>query len=278
MKKWLWLLVGASLVMGQQKLVKQIQVSDQNGQENKKEVTIKVEDGNAQVVVTKDGDTEKFEFPIDQLKDDEIQKKLADMGVDTKDLDPEDFQPDSDNYAGNFPFNFSSKFHPKAFLGVQLQDLTDQLRSYFKMKGDGGALVSEVVDDSPADKAKLKAGDIILQVNDTRISDPEELKDVIGKMDPGTKVEITYLRSGRERTTTAALKEPDATQFGWFGGSFPNLPNMKNMPMIPGMSHQYMLFNHDNDNNDPDALQQQMDSMKKEIESLKKQLDSMQNQ
>ena len=70
-------------------------------------------------------------------------------------------------------------------LGVQVETLSDQLAEYFGVKG-GGVLVSAVTADSPADKAGLKAGDVITAVNGTAVRDAgelvEELRDTGGEV------------------------------------------------------------------------------------------------
>ena len=102
------------------------------------------------------------------------------------------------------------------YLGVQIQDITDQLRDYFKVAGDGGVLVTEVVKDSPAEKAGLEAGDIITKVNDVRIGDSRELTRTIRKGKPETEVEITVIRKGREKIFKAVLGS-SGDSFSWFG-------------------------------------------------------------
>ncbi len=72
-------------------------------------------------------------------------------------------------------------------------------------KSDNGAKIIEVTKETAADKAGLKAGDIIIKVNDSKIEDPEDLTKAIGRYKPEDKVTITYLREGKEKKATAAL-------------------------------------------------------------------------
>src|SRR5262245_14885998 len=65
-----------------------------------------------------------------------------------------------------------------AWLGVSSQTLTSELRDGIKYNGDG-LLVSNVVSDSPAEKAGLKKGDVIVSLGTRTIKDPDELADVI---------------------------------------------------------------------------------------------------
>lgn len=72
---------------------------------------------------------------------------------------------------------------------------------------EGGAYIARVSDNSAAEKAGLKAGDIILKVESAIINNAEELTKVVRSYAPGTKVDITYNRNGKERQTTAVLGE-----------------------------------------------------------------------
>ena len=119
------------------------------------------------------------------------------------------------------------------YLGVQIQDLTDQLRDYFKVKGDGGVLVSEVVKDSPAEKARLEAGDVIMTVNDVRISDTRELTQTIRSEKPDNEVDITVVRKGREKSLKATL--------GSSGDSFSWLPKIGGLHKMELKPHKKMM-------------------------------------
>jgi S1-C subfamily serine protease len=86
-------------------------------------------------------------------------------------------------------------------LGVTVQDLTPQLRAYFGAAG--GALVSSVVDHSPAEAAGLKAGDVITRVNGQAVSDAADLSN---KIDAASgHATLSVVRDKRERTVTADL-------------------------------------------------------------------------
>ncbi|MFN8178201.1 MAG: PDZ domain-containing protein [bacterium] len=79
------------------------------------------------------------------------------------------------------------------WLGVYTQPMTGQLGEYFGTK-EGGALVAEVVDASPAAKLGLKAGDVIVKIDDQKIEDPEDLRRVVGGHDEPADVELTWVR------------------------------------------------------------------------------------
>jgi serine protease Do len=92
----------------------------------------------------------------------------------------------------------------RGLLGVYPQALSPELATQFNTQA--GALVAEVTPGSAADKADLKAGDIITKVNDLDIRDPRQLLLTISQLAPGTSVKIEYLRGGETRTATAKLE------------------------------------------------------------------------
>ncbi len=98
----------------------------------------------------------------------------------------------------------------RGFLGVGLQPLTDDLVKEFKLKGDSGALITEVVPKSPADKAGVQSGDVITAVNKKEVKSPRELQLLIGSLAPNSKVELTVLRDGQEKSIPVDLGEKAA--------------------------------------------------------------------
>jgi serine protease Do len=96
----------------------------------------------------------------------------------------------------------------RGFLGVAPQDLTEDLTSQFG--AEKGALISQVTDDSPAERAGLKAGDVITKVNGTEIRDARNLLLTVSQIAPNTEVTIDYLRDGKTQTAKTTLaRRPD---------------------------------------------------------------------
>jgi serine protease Do len=93
----------------------------------------------------------------------------------------------------------------RGYLGVQIQPLTKELAEGLGLAADKGALVAGAQDGTPAQKAGLKSGDVIVAVNGEKVADARELTRRIGAMKPGSRAEVTYLRDGRERTATVEL-------------------------------------------------------------------------
>ncbi|MEI9971882.1 MAG: PDZ domain-containing protein [Ignavibacteriota bacterium] len=95
----------------------------------------------------------------------------------------------------------------RAYLGIVPQDVTPAIAKAFGVKEFTGALIGDVTADSPAQKAGLKNGDIILELNGKPVNDANELRMNISMMAPGTAVNLKVLREGADRSVTATLGE-----------------------------------------------------------------------
>ncbi|MCU0651257.1 MAG: PDZ domain-containing protein, partial [Candidatus Omnitrophica bacterium] len=83
------------------------------------------------------------------------------------------------------------------WLGVQVQDMTEDLAKYFNLQDVKGVLVAKVLKDGPSDKGGLKDGDIITSFNGQAISDVKTLLNMVGRIDVGKKVAVAVLRSNK---------------------------------------------------------------------------------
>lgn len=91
-------------------------------------------------------------------------------------------------------------------LGVMVQDLTPELAKAFKIKGgQKGAVIARVVENSPADKADIRPGDVIVKVNDRKIQNSAELRNMIGLLRVGERIKMTAIRNGMSKTLTAVI-------------------------------------------------------------------------
>ena len=100
----------------------------------------------------------------------------------------------------------------RGWIGVQIQPVTTEIAESLGLKNDEGALVAEPQEDSPAAKAGIEAGDVIISVNGTRVKDARELSRRIGGMAPGANVKLGVIRKGAEKTVTLTLGELPAEQ------------------------------------------------------------------
>jgi membrane-associated protease RseP (regulator of RpoE activity) len=96
------------------------------------------------------------------------------------------------------------------FAGIVTQSLTEGLAQYFKV--EKGALVSEVVKDSPADKAGVKPGDVIVKVGDEKIEDESDVRDAVRKHKIGDEVDLLLKRDGQDVTIKVKLGERDSSK------------------------------------------------------------------
>jgi Do/DeqQ family serine protease len=81
-------------------------------------------------------------------------------------------------------------------IGVQIQDLTPDLAKEFGVEHDGGALIAQVMPDSPAAEAGLLAGDVIIRVNDKAVHSGANLRNFIGLLRVGARVDLVVVRDG----------------------------------------------------------------------------------
>jgi len=98
----------------------------------------------------------------------------------------------------------------RGWLGVVIQSITPDLAKSFGLQEEAGALVSEVVKGSPADKAGLKNGDIITEFNGKKIHEMNELPRLVAVTPVGRKVKVTIIRSGKilhKTVTIETMKE-----------------------------------------------------------------------
>ena len=95
----------------------------------------------------------------------------------------------------------------RGWLGVRFQPVSADLAKGLRLDEPKGALISEVLEDSPAAKAGLVAGDLILRFDGTEIPDHRALAPAVAKVAPGDEAEITVWRNGATVTARVSLGE-----------------------------------------------------------------------
>jgi len=112
----------------------------------------------------------------------------------------------------------------RGWLGVSVQDLTEEIAKNMKLKDRSGALIADVFKGDPADKAGLKAGDVVIEINGKKIKDTHELLMVIAGFRVGESVSIKILRDGQDKTITIQIAErkdqPEVVAAGEAGEAF----------------------------------------------------------
>lgn len=106
----------------------------------------------------------------------------------------------------------------RAWLGVSVQDVTEDIAKNLKLKDNSGALITEVFKGDPADKAGLRSGDLITEVNGKKIKDTHELLLTIASFHVGDKIELKALRDGQEKSyqivVTERKEQPEVASAG----------------------------------------------------------------
>lgn len=93
----------------------------------------------------------------------------------------------------------------RGWLGIYIQDVNEEFAKAMNLPGTEGALVSDVSRDSPAEKAGLVAGDVILELNGKKIENSTQLRNQIAAIAPETEVKLKLRRDSREKTITVKL-------------------------------------------------------------------------
>ena len=261
-------------------------IKKQIGDEKKIVVKVNVEDDKVLYSITEDGKTEEYEADLDD--EDamaKIHEKLAEHDCEAlvmpkKECDKDAMvwhMKDTDDEKKikiikkhkmiDEPMLIDEK---AGFLGVQIQDLSEQLSYYFKVKDGNGVLVSEVVKDSPANKAGLKAGDIITKVDDYDIENAGDLTKTIRGYEPDSKVSVSVIRNGKKKKLDAVLGEAENK----FVYKFGNLKEIDEKHKMVLKMHPEGLedFEFHGFPFDKEAFQEQMDEMKKQLQELKEDL------
>ena len=191
----------------------------------------------------------------------------------------------------NYGYLYSLDYdEERSYLGVSLLDLTSQLGNYFGLDKGRGALITEVIEDSPAMEAGLKAGDVIVSIDDDEIFDSEDVRDLISEKESGDKVEVTVVRDKKERKFSVELTEAEEEsdvyshtllrQF--YGPDFDfMLPKvvtkamLRAIPSIPSLPDLDLDDFPDLDPDDFDELELEMKKLKMELKSLHKEMEEL---
>ncbi len=100
----------------------------------------------------------------------------------------------------------------RGLLGVTTQDLTPDLVNAFNLETQHGAAISRIENDSPAAKAGLEPGDIIVGANDKPINNSQDINNLVGLLQIGDKVTIDYFHGTEKKAVTAVIAKPELTQ------------------------------------------------------------------
>jgi len=95
----------------------------------------------------------------------------------------------------------------RGWLGVTIQPLTPELSKQFGLENEKGVLVGDVVEDSPADKAGIQGGDVIVEFDGKEVKDPTHLRNMVAGTAPNTGTSLKFVREGRSKTVEVKIVE-----------------------------------------------------------------------
>lgn len=174
-------------------------------------------------------------------------------------------------------YNWKSKMPSSTtFLGVGLQSLNEQLADYFDV--EKGVLISEVMEKSPAEKAGLKAGDVIIGIDDKEVGSPGDVTKIVRKHEQGDKLNIEVSRKGQNMSLAIELEERELDEewFGWHSGmnQYQVAPSIPNVKLLLEDLDLEALNDLDLDELN-EELEEDMEKLREELEELREELNDL---
>jgi len=121
------------------------------------------------------------------------------------------------------------------YIGVYLQELSTDMRKGLDLKVDKGVLVGGVEDDSPAQEAGIKEGDVIIRFNGKSVASPDELRDAVRAVSPGKEAHVDVVHGSDSKTLTLTVGErPEPQAMRWESHGEGDMPMMFNRELAMG--------------------------------------------
>jgi len=164
---------------------------------------------------------------------------------------------------------------PGLWLGVKPIGLTEQLAGYFRVKDGSGVLIGEVFEDSPAEKAGLLAGDVIVGLDGERIEDTMELREEIEDHEEGEEVTVAVIRDGKEKSFRAVLEESPQSEHLAVTKKLEKWPHRMRTLRIgdPDEDLVDIYLEKELDEEELEALEERLEEMEEKLEMLQEKLD-----
>jgi len=144
----------------------------------------------------------------------------------------------------------------RGWLGVQIQNITDELAKHFDIKVDNGALVTDILTGTPAEKAGFQRGDIIVEYDGKTVVDTNDLRNKVAATLPDTEVKIKVMREGKDKDIPVTIGEQKSAKKG-VAGKFENMlsgvhvqeltPELKQSLEIPDKTSGVIVTNLEED-------------------------------
>jgi C-terminal processing protease CtpA/Prc len=199
------------------------------------------------IIIYRDGDEKKVKVVLGEYP--------YEVSIDVDDF--EDYAEEIGDFAGKLGKSIEFWWHDfgaKGRLGMELSNLDEELAEYFDVEGNEGILVLRVHEDSPAEEAGVKAGDVIINFNGEEVSEVEDVIDKLGDLEDET-VELEIVRKGKKQMLTVELKDRERLYV------FPR--SKEKRIVIPPKSFESI---------DRIELEKELEELKKELKELKKRL------
>ncbi|MGA9779568.1 MAG: DegQ family serine endoprotease [Limisphaerales bacterium] len=123
----------------------------------------------------------------------------------------------------------------RGYLGVKPKDINAGLAESFGLPDQNGALVDDVNPGTPAQKAGIQSGDVIVEFNGKKVTDAENLSLMVSECSPGTEATVKVIRDGREKSFTVTLAELPG-QIGQSNKNQNNQPGNSNADALDGVT------------------------------------------
>lgn len=114
----------------------------------------------------------------------------------------------------------------RAYLGIRMLDINEELREFYGAPNDAGLLISRVEEDSPAAAAGFLVGDVLTRIGDAPVGSSRDVIRAIARLEPEATVAVEVVRNGASLTLNATLAERE--ELAWFSRDF-------QMPGVEGM-------------------------------------------
>lgn len=95
----------------------------------------------------------------------------------------------------------------RGLLGVIMQNLTPELSQAFGLDLHQGVVISQVIEDTAAEEAGLKAGDVVTSINGVPVKSASAMRNMVGLLRVGEEMSITVIREGKKKTMTAVIRD-----------------------------------------------------------------------
>jgi C-terminal processing protease CtpA/Prc len=149
---------------------------------------------------------------------------------------------------------------PRGRLGVQVQSLNEGLAEALSVPGGKGVLVTDVVKDTPAERAGIRAGDVILSVGGKNVEDVDDLQRALTD---GGKVSVVVARKGARRTLQADIEKRSTSDSFNYNMRRIRIPDIRVYRDGAEMSTK-----------DREAMEQQLRELRDEVRELKKKVEA----